>query len=420
MLQPGDLAVVVRVQALFAIVGCEHGCKGGGTMATAEALSALAVPEPGRAQASVRLASIDNLRILLASLVVAHHAGQPYGPPGDDWALSDAGQVPLLGPFFAVNLAIGMGLFFLIAGYFVPGSLKRKGAGGFLRDRTLRLGVPLLLVSLLLVLNAYLSEGRGQPFGAFLAGYLGQSQAGHMWFVGHLLIFCWGYAGWRWLASKLSLRTARARAAPGHGAIIGYTLGLAAATFVIRIWFPLNEWVSVAPLLQVEWAHIPQHLSLFIVGIVAKQHDWFNQLSARVGRRWLAVGLAAAALPYADMLLQGPTATDTTLLVRGGLSLAAFRWSLIEACICVGLSIGVITWFRERAHGRSALLQELAAASYGVYVLHILPVLGLQLMLAPVALPPLGKFAIVTLVAVPLSFLMVRWLRHLDWVRHVI
>jgi len=35
-----------------------------------------------------------------------------------------------------------MGFFFLLAGYFTPRSLERKGYGHFLCDRFLRLGLP--------------------------------------------------------------------------------------------------------------------------------------------------------------------------------------------------------------------------------------------------------------------------------------
>jgi peptidoglycan/LPS O-acetylase OafA/YrhL len=66
-----------------------------------------------------RLAYIDNVRIFLSMLVVAHHAGQPYG--SDGWWLF---QSPLrsgwIGLFFGVNEAFFMGLFFLMAGYFPP------------------------------------------------------------------------------------------------------------------------------------------------------------------------------------------------------------------------------------------------------------------------------------------------------------
>ena len=39
------------------------------------------------AGSSTRLHFIDNMRVGLITLVVAHHAGQPYGPTGGQWPL---------------------------------------------------------------------------------------------------------------------------------------------------------------------------------------------------------------------------------------------------------------------------------------------------------------------------------------------
>lgn len=38
-----------------------------------------------------------------------------------------------------------MGAFFLLAGYFIPGSYDRKGTGPFIKDRLIRLGIPMLV-----------------------------------------------------------------------------------------------------------------------------------------------------------------------------------------------------------------------------------------------------------------------------------
>lgn len=67
-----------------------------------------------------RLIFMDNLRVFLMVLVVAHHAAQPYGPTGGDWLIFNPERAAILGPFFAVNAAFFMGLFFFIAGYFLP------------------------------------------------------------------------------------------------------------------------------------------------------------------------------------------------------------------------------------------------------------------------------------------------------------
>jgi peptidoglycan/LPS O-acetylase OafA/YrhL len=91
-----------------------------------------------------RLLFIDSLRILLITLVVMKHAGQAYGPTGGRWPIVDPERARVLGPFFAVNAAFFMGLFFLVSAYFLPGACDRKGPRAFLQDRGLRLGVPRL------------------------------------------------------------------------------------------------------------------------------------------------------------------------------------------------------------------------------------------------------------------------------------
>jgi fucose 4-O-acetylase-like acetyltransferase len=90
-----------------------------------------------------RLFFIDNLRIGLIMLVVAHHVGQAYGPTGGWWYFTSPERAPVLGAFFTVNRSFFMSLFFMISGYFLPQSFDRKGRD-FLKDRFVRLGIPLL------------------------------------------------------------------------------------------------------------------------------------------------------------------------------------------------------------------------------------------------------------------------------------
>lgn len=47
--------------------------------------------------------------------------------------------------FSAVVQSFALGFFFLISGFFTPGSYARKGSGAYLKGRFLRLGVPLLV-----------------------------------------------------------------------------------------------------------------------------------------------------------------------------------------------------------------------------------------------------------------------------------
>lgn len=137
--------------------------------------------------------------------MVAHHAAQPYGPTGGDWPIDDPVSSNWLGPFFLFNSALGMGFFFFLSGYFVCGSYDRKGGSTFVRDRVLRLGVPLVLVCLFLFGPiAYLGSNSQTGFVDFLLfQYIGQWQIemGPLWFIAQLLTLSILYAVWRAIMS---------------------------------------------------------------------------------------------------------------------------------------------------------------------------------------------------------------------------
>ncbi len=84
-----------------------------------------------------RFAFIDNLRILLVILVILHHLAITYGAEGP-WnyreSQADAITSTVLTLFVAINEAFFMGFYFLLAAYFIPGSLERKGGKQFLKE----------------------------------------------------------------------------------------------------------------------------------------------------------------------------------------------------------------------------------------------------------------------------------------------
>jgi len=58
---------------------------------------------------------------------------------------SDPLALAVLSVFTAVNQAYFLGLLFLISGYFSPGSLACRGPKRFIKDRLIRLGIPLVV-----------------------------------------------------------------------------------------------------------------------------------------------------------------------------------------------------------------------------------------------------------------------------------
>src|SRR5579872_803592 len=127
-----------------------------------------------KAGARERNGGIDALRAAVTLLVVFHHTALTYGAIGGwyyrEIAPSNSPSSPLLILFTAFNQAWFMGLFFLLAGYYTPPARRRHGTNAFVRERLLRLGVPLLFYSLILspVTIALASTAKGRSFGQTL------------------------------------------------------------------------------------------------------------------------------------------------------------------------------------------------------------------------------------------------------------
>ncbi len=110
------------------------------------------IVKPATSTKSTRLFFVDHLRAFLIILVIMHHLAITYGALGSWYyhATTNSLTAHLLSILVMTDQAFFMGLFFLISAYFTPGAYDRKGTGPFLRDRFLRLGIPLLIYDMLI------------------------------------------------------------------------------------------------------------------------------------------------------------------------------------------------------------------------------------------------------------------------------
>jgi glucan biosynthesis protein C len=346
-----------------------------------------------------RLVYIDALRVAAIVFVIVHHAAQAYGPTGGFWPVHDRAQSDWFTPFYTANAAFGMGLMFLLAGYFAPPSYDRKGARLFLTGRWLRIGIPLAILVLLVHLPVvYLIGGAPQPL-QFLIGLYERGWQPiylHLWFVAHLLLYCFAYAALRRIsespegAPKLPL--------PSHAAIGSFIAALALVTWIVRIWYPVDKWVPFLWVMPAEPAHLPQYMAFFAAGVVAYRGDWFRKMSTTDGLIWLAVGMIASGGIYVAY------AFGWWKMAPGGLGLESLMRSSWETVIAVGLSAGLIIAFRELFDRPNRLLKVMAAASFGAYILHPPIVVALQAAIADVTLPAFAKFAVVSLLGTVVAF----------------
>lgn len=348
---------------------------------------------------------LDNLKVALTVLVVVHHAAQPYGPP-DDWPMRSATAGLPLGPFFEVNGAFFMGLFFLISALFLPRGVDAVGPLGMLRTRLLRLGVPLLLMVLLFFGPAsYLTRRPPADFWTYYFGqYIGRAdvEVGHLWFLSFLLLMSAAYAGLR-LARPA--QPTRLVPPPGHATLAAAVVVLALANAAVRTRFPVGQWSDLAPFLRLEIGRAPQYVLLFVGGLAAGRFGWVRAMPTPRGLAWLALGLAAAVLRLCQPAL---------------VPLAHWAWLIEEAVIGVGLGVGLPVLARERLNRPVAILTRSAPDAFGVYLIHVPLVVALQFAAEALPLGGWGRLALVCATSVGASFAVARLLRQAPGLRRIL
>jgi fucose 4-O-acetylase-like acetyltransferase len=354
-----------------------------------------------------RLFYLDNLRVVLTILVIAHHVGQAYGPTGGYWPVQEEARAALLGPFFTVNRSFFMSLFFMISGYFMVGAFDRGGPGSFVLGRLRRLGIPVLVWALIsLAAGVFM-------FGKKIGSWRDLFDAGHLWYLEHLLLFSLGYALWRLLRGDRQERDLSSRPLPRWPAYLALAAAVAVGSAAIRAWSPIDRWFNLLGFFKVAFADVPRDLAFFILGVLAYPRNWFERYPRRAGFAWLAVGLAAGAAWYAyDLALARVVPLSDTAM--------GVIYPIWESVLCLSLCIGLTVAFREAANSQAAFGKWLAGNQYSAYFWH--PMLIVLLQLAALALPaaPFTKFALVTVVGTAVVFLWSALFRLLRPVRAVL
>ena len=360
------------------------------------------IPIQSATQVVKRLHYLDHLRVALTVLVIAHHASQAYAPLSGAWPISNATKSAILDPFQAVNAAFFMGLFFLISGYFVPGAFDRKGAGAFLKTRFIRLGLPAIFFALFLFGPM---EYFGMPERLTLSEFIRHlHQTGwqnayiHLWFLLHLLVYSVGYAIWRLVTKRLNLKASTDGKIPWHVVLLVFVIIFIVVTRMVRFRYDINQWEPLFYLIPAEIAHLPQYISMFLLGILAYRFKALDRLPTAVGLIWLCIGMVITAWFYPNFDYM------VSMSISGG-GKGPLIWSIWEALTCVGLGVGLLTLFRKwinQPAGR--LMAALTRSQYGAYIIHFVVVFGVQAGLDGLDLSPFVKFTIATIIATILSF----------------
>ena len=389
--------------------------------ATLGASRPAAAAEGVQTKAAVRLLFVDNMRVFLTILVLLHHTMIIYAGSGS-FLYTEGRQdtiTSVLGNWFCgVNQAYFMSLFLLISAYFVPGSCDRKGAGRFVKDRLIRLGIPLIIYSWIIspltwVVITGVTQGQIRPWWTYLPG-VGDAVigAGPLWFVEVLLIFTLVYALWRRLfrPNPPVPPVETESRFPGNIAIVLFALLTGVGAFLVRLWMPMGQSFS---LLNLQFPFFVLYIALFIVGLIAYRRNWLLRLPDAQGKLWLGIAIALILLYVPLGLIGGGLESDRPF--RGGLYWQAMAFALWESFLCVGMCIGLIYLFRRNWNRQGRLAKFLSPNAYIAYIIHAQVITATALVLRNVDLYPLLKFGLAVAIAVPLSFVIGNLIRKLPY-----
>lgn len=328
-----------------------------------------------------RLYYLDNLKVFLTALVVFHHANIPFSHAGD-WGYSPSNPaefIPNLWHFNSINATFFMGLFFFISGFFVPGSYDRQGGKTFCLKKLLRLGIPLLLVTMIIS-----SVDHCLSFA-------------HVWFVESLLIFSLLYALVRQFAKPIDSKNAKSRLT--ILAIVAFATVLGLLQLLIRGASNQDNWIMFLGFIRMEPAHYLQYTSLFVLGILAYRLGWLEKLKNSIG---IGAVIVSILFCIGDLL-------------RGENAWGGFVWhwfGMYEAFMCVSICIALIWIFREFGNWSGSFWKWCSAQTYGAYIFHLFVLLSIEYAMDNVAMPVFLKFILEGSLATVFSF-VITWLFRL-------
>ena len=377
--------------------------------------------------------SIGYLRAFITVLVVAHHAALAYAtfaPPvapslaaplrwWQAFPIVDSHKWSGADTIVGFNDTFFMSLMFFISGLFVWRSLQRKSIGGFLRNRTLRLGIPFLgaaaIIAPLAYYPTYLQTGQ-RGVGGFVHQWLslGIWPAGPAWFVWLLLAFdCVAaalYFSKRNWAEAVGCFLARLANKPIR--FLGYLVGISAAVYIpLAMQFNPLAWTQFGPF-AFQTSRLLHYLVYFLIGIAVGAYGIEHGILAsrgKLARRWLLWSIAAGVVFLASSAF--------FIMIVTSAKVASVPWQatadLVFTITCATTSVAMLAIFVRFVKKSWGIFDSLRDNAYGIYLVHYAFVSWLQYVLLKSHLSGFIKLAIVFSLTVALSWITAAVLRRI-------
>jgi len=340
-----------------------------------------------------RDAAFDRARSFVIVLVLIHHSVIPYTYYGHTDRQSFLGFDAVV----TFNDSFMMVAMFLLSGLFTWPSLQRKGIAAFLRGRWLRLGLPFAIGAVTLMPIAYYAvelRNSGEGFGAYLVKTVtvGPWESGPIWFLAVLLAFDMLAVVVYRAAPGIVEAIGRLSIASCHRPAYAFWALLAASVVVyvpLDLYFGIGRWFTLGPL-AIQADRILLYALYFFVGVgigSVPSHLGLLSRDGELARRW-PVWLLATLVTFAGLIgliyykrefLPDPDNPPPWWDTAHG---------FFFACFSASQTLNLLALFlRFESDGRS-ILDSLRESSFGIFLIHYLPLLWLQYALYGITLAP--------------------------------
>ena len=336
-----------------------------------------------------RMFYLDNLRLFFTILVILHHICLTYtGEKG--WYYYDLIQDPFTNLVMVLLMTINrnwvLHCFFLVSGYFTPGSLDKKGLWIYLKERLIRIGIPLAVFMVFIRPPLYWFTHGNDPGYSFLESWYRNIAPGPAWFLEVLLAFSVVY-GFIWYILRPRTSPERLQKPfPADHTIFVFIFALAIFTFIFRIFLPAEKQIF-----HLRLGNYADYIAFFVVGIRGYRYRWLNKLTDRIGLRWTII-TAFAVIAYGIFVVTSWTSHESLSYLRGGISFKTFISTWIGTHIAVGVSISSIYLFRKFLNVQPWILKVMTADAYAAFIFHSPVVIAITYAIHGLSLWPFVKF----------------------------
>jgi glucans biosynthesis protein C len=368
---------------------------------------------------------LDWVRIGAFMLLIFYHVGMYY--VSWDWHVKSPYASHTIEPLMLLSSPWRLSLLFLVSGVATAYLLERRGNGGFLGQRSIRLLVPLLFgMAVIVPPQSYLEVVEKVSYGGtyfdflklYFTAYHGFCRGSdclilptwnHLWFVAYLWVYTVVlYISIRAIpASVRWLRRVVDEKLSGIGVLLWPTLFLSIARIALIPHYPPNH------ALVADWYNHATYGMTFLLGfaLAGARAPWI----AIERSRWIALGLAILAWAfiaayngfYGDDL--APTPPHLLVLLQR-VVYSAEQWLAIVA---------VLGFARRHLVRDNAARRYLTTAIFPVYILHQTVIVVLAHALKSAQLSPAVEGPLLVIVTATASFLGYEVIRRVRVLRPI-